>query len=67
MTLFPRVKQLLDAEGRGDVLITGGGIIPQEDMDQLEALGVGKLFGPGTPTAALITYIQEWAVAHLRD
>jgi methylmalonyl-CoA mutase C-terminal domain/subunit len=67
MTLFPRVKQLLDAEGRGDILVTGGGIIPQDDIEQLEALGIGRLFGPGTPTTSLITYIQEWATAHLRD
>ncbi|HEV2291300.1 MAG TPA: cobalamin B12-binding domain-containing protein [Gemmatimonadales bacterium] len=67
MTLFPRVKQLLDAEGRGDILLTGGGIIPQDDIEQLEALGVGRLFGPGTPTMSLVAYIQEWAAAHLRD
>ena len=67
MTLFPRVKQLLDAEGRNDVLLTGGGIIPQDDIDQLESLGVGRLFGPGTPTGDLISYIQTWAAAHLRD
>ena len=67
MTLFPRVKQLLDAEGRGDILLTGGGIIPQDDIERLEALGVGRLFGPGTPTTSLVAYIQEWAAAHLRD
>ncbi|HET7024060.1 MAG TPA: cobalamin B12-binding domain-containing protein [Gemmatimonadales bacterium] len=67
MTLFPRVKQLLDAEGRGDILVTGGGIIPQDDIDRLEALGIGRLFGPGTPTTSLIAYIQEWATAHVRD
>ena len=67
MTLFPRVKQLLEAEGRGDILVTGGGIIPQDDIEQLEALGIGRLFGPGTPTTSLIAYIQEWAGAHVRD
>ncbi len=65
MTLFPRVRQLLDAEGREDILLTGGGIIPQEDMDSLEQAGVGKLFGPGTPTSDLIEYIRSWAGAHL--
>ncbi|MGH7530932.1 MAG: cobalamin B12-binding domain-containing protein [Gemmatimonadales bacterium] len=65
MTLFPRVRQLLDAAGRQDILLTGGGIIPAEDMAALEAQGVGKLFGPGTPTADLITYIQEWAAEHV--
>jgi len=65
MTLFPRVRQLLDAEGREDILLTGGGIIPQEDMASLEQSGVGKLFGPGTPTTDLIDYIRSWAGTHL--
>jgi methylmalonyl-CoA mutase C-terminal domain/subunit len=60
MTLFPRVLELLKAQGRDDVLITGGGIIPKEDMDALHAMGTGKLFGPGTPTTELIQYIKEW-------
>jgi len=60
MTLIPRVLQLLREEGREDILITGGGIIPKEDMDALEAQGVGKLFGPGTPTSELIDYIKDW-------
>ena len=65
MTLFPRVRKLLDAAGRQDVLLTGGGIIPPEDMEALEAQGTGKLFGPGTPTSDLIKYIQEWAADHV--
>ena len=65
MTLFPRVRKLLDAAGRQDVLLTGGGIIPPEDMAALEAQGTGKLFGPGTPTSDLIKYIQEWAADHV--
>jgi len=60
MTLFPRVLELLRAEGRGDILITGGGIIPREDMDALQAMGTGKLFGPGTPTSDLVEYIKSW-------
>ncbi|HEY0994729.1 MAG TPA: cobalamin B12-binding domain-containing protein [Gemmatimonadaceae bacterium] len=60
MTLFPRVRQLLVEAGRDDILITGGGIIPREDMDALEQQGVGKLFGPGTPTTELIEYIRGW-------
>jgi len=60
MTLIPRVQELVAAQGRDDVLITGGGIIPREDMEALEARGVGKLFGPGTPTSELIDYIKEW-------
>src|SRR5690349_7081682 len=60
MTLFPRVLDLLRQQGRDDILITGGGIIPKEDMDALQALGVGKLFGPGTPTTDLVDYIKSW-------
>jgi methylmalonyl-CoA mutase C-terminal domain/subunit len=60
MTLFPRVLELLRKEGREDILITGGGIIPKEDMDALHAMGAGRLFGPGTPTSDLIEYIRTW-------
>jgi len=60
MTLFPRVVELLREAGRDDVLITGGGIIPKEDMDELRRLGVGQLFGPGTPTTELADYIKTW-------
>jgi len=65
MTLFPRVRKLVDAAGRSDILITGGGIIPPEDMEMLERQGIGKLFGPGTPTTELIAYIEEWAAEHV--
>ncbi len=65
LTLFPRVKQLLAAAGRDDVLVTGGGIIPPEDMAALERQGIGKLFGPGTPTTELVKYIEDWAAAHV--
>jgi len=65
MTLFPRVRQLLDEMGRTDVLLTGGGIIPRGDIEALQQRGVGRLFGPGTPTTELIRYINTWAAAHL--
>jgi methylmalonyl-CoA mutase C-terminal domain/subunit len=67
MTLFPRVKALLSEMGRDDILVTGGGIIPREDMESLELKGIGRLFGPGTPTTDLIEYIQSWAAAHLES
>jgi methylmalonyl-CoA mutase C-terminal domain/subunit len=60
MTLIPRVQELLREQGRDDILITGGGIIPKEDMDALRARGVGQLFGPGTPTTTLVDYIRAW-------
>jgi methylmalonyl-CoA mutase C-terminal domain/subunit len=66
LTLFPRVVDLLREAGRADVLVTGGGIIPREDMERLAARGVGRLFGPGTPTTELIAYIRAWAREHLR-
>ena len=63
MTLFPRVRQLLVDAGRGDVLITGGGIIPKEDIEALRTQGIGELFGPGTSTTSLIAYIRTWFAA----
>jgi methylmalonyl-CoA mutase C-terminal domain/subunit len=65
MTLFPRVRQLLVDQGRPDILVTGGGIIPREDAEALKAQGIGRLFGPGTATAELVDYIRSWAAAHL--
>src|SRR4051812_33360233 len=60
MTLIPRVQQLVREMGRDDILITGGGIIPKEDMDELQSKGIGRLFGPGTPTSDLVDYIKGW-------
>lgn len=60
MTLFPRVLALLKEQGRDDILLTGGGIIPKEDMETLRAQGVGQLFGPGTSTADLVDFIRTW-------
>ncbi len=61
MTLFPRVSKLLAEAGREDILVMGGGIIPQEDAEDLTAMGVGKLFGPGATTEEIIDYIRGWA------
>jgi methylmalonyl-CoA mutase C-terminal domain/subunit len=60
MTLFPRVLELLRQDGLGHVLVIGGGIIPDEDIRALEGMGVGKLFGPGTPTTAPIDFVREY-------
>ena len=67
MTLFPRVLNLLREEGADRVLITGGGIIPSEDMEQLLEMGVGRLFGPGTPTTEAVDYIRDWFAANRSD
>lgn len=60
MTLFPRVLELLRTEGMDHVLVIGGGIIPDEDIAALEAKGVHRLFGPGTPTTAPIDYVRQY-------
>ena len=59
MTLFPKIKKLLDASGLSHVLVTGGGIIPADDREALERHGIGKLFPPGTPMAEIIGYIRK--------
>jgi methylmalonyl-CoA mutase C-terminal domain/subunit len=64
MTLFPRVVNLLRDEGMENVLVTGGGIIPSEDMEKLKELGVGQLFGPGTRTTEAVDYIRTWFAAN---
>jgi len=63
MTLFPRVKRLLDEKGLTDILVTGGGIIPAEDATELRALGIGKLFTPGTTMQEAVDYIRSWVEA----
>ena len=60
MTIFSKVKKLMDEEGVENVLLTGGGIIPKEDMQTLSKLGVGKMFGPGTTVDSTIEYIENW-------
>lgn len=60
MTVFPRIINLLKAKEMTDVLLTGGGIIPEEDMEALHAMGVGKLFPPGTNTHDIADYIKDW-------
>lgn len=60
MTIFPRVLDLLKEKGAGDILLIGGGIIPKEDMVELQKLGVGRLFGPGTPTSEIVDYLKEY-------
>lgn len=64
MTVFPKVIQLLKEKGMNDVLLTGGGIIPEDDMKTLNEMGVGKLFPPGTPTGDIAGYIADWTAAN---
>lgn len=64
MTVFPKVAALMKEKGLNDVLLTGGGIIPEEDMKQLNGLGVGRLFAPGTSTTVVADYIRQWTAEH---
>jgi methylmalonyl-CoA mutase C-terminal domain/subunit len=64
MTVFPKVVGLLKDKGMDDVLVTGGGIIPGDDMAGLKKIGVGELFPPGTNTQAIVTYITDWVHQH---
>ena len=63
-TVFPKVMQLMKDKGLSDVLLTGGGIIPEEDMSALMGQGVGKLFGPSSPTSDIADYITGWVTEH---
>lgn len=60
MTLFSKILSLMKEKELNDVLLTGGGIIPEEDMEKLEKMGIGKLFGPGTNTHDIVDYIRTW-------
>jgi len=59
-TVFPKIIALMKAKEMNDVLLTGGGIIPEEDMTELNKLGVGKLFAPGATTSEIADYIKDW-------
>ena len=63
MTIFPNVLKLMKEKGLDDILLVGGGIIPKKDIEELENLGMGKLFGPGTPVNETIEYINKWVEA----
>lgn len=60
MTLFPKVLKLLKKQKATDILLFGGGIIPEEDKKSLYKLGIGKLFGPGTPTTEIVEYLKKY-------
>ncbi|MFB9841434.1 cobalamin B12-binding domain-containing protein [Mucilaginibacter ginsenosidivorans] len=64
MTVFPKIINLMKEKEMDDVLVTGGGIIPESDMAELKALGVGELFPPGTTTADIVKYITDWVHKH---
>ena len=59
MTLFPKVKELMDEAGMEDTLLSGGGIMPADDMKELRSKGVGRLFGPGSSLKSIVEYFEE--------
>ncbi len=67
MTIFPKVLDLMKAKGLNDMLLFGGGIIPEIDIRELEKMGVGKLFTPGASTIEIVAYIKKWASEHRRE
>ena len=67
MTIFPKILNLMKEKGLDDVLLTGGGIIPDEDIKELKKMGIGELFTPGAPTTAIADFIKQWCNAHPRD
>ena len=67
MTIFPKIKKLMDEKGIDDVLLTGGGIIPKGDIEELRKLGVGEIFTPGASTTAIADYIKDWTAKHPRN
>ena len=64
LTVFPKIIHLMKEKGMNDVLLTGGGIIPEPDMEKLTQMGVGQLFAPGTATSNIVTYITQWVSAN---
>jgi methylmalonyl-CoA mutase C-terminal domain/subunit len=64
MTVFSKVINLMKEKKLDDVLLTGGGIIPDDDMEELNKRGVGRLFAPGTPTSEIANYINDWVKQH---
>jgi methylmalonyl-CoA mutase C-terminal domain/subunit len=64
MTIFPKLLKLINEKGMNDVLLTGGGIIPEDDMKLLNEMGVGKLFQPGATTNEIADYIKDWVEEH---
>jgi methylmalonyl-CoA mutase C-terminal domain/subunit len=67
MTIFPRIKQLMKEKEVEDILLFGGGIIPESDLVKLREMGIGMLFTPGTSTQDIIKYLNEWVEKHPKN
>lgn len=64
MTVFPKIIEIMKQKGFTNVLLTGGGIIPEADINILKDMGVGELFAPGTTMVSIVDYIKDWAERH---
>ncbi len=64
MTVFPKIMSIMKEKGVNDILLTGGGIIPEADIKALNEMGVGRLFPPGTPTSEIVAYMNDWVKTH---
>ena len=67
MTIMPKILSLMKEKGLDDVLLTGGGIIPEEDINELKKMGVGELFTPGAATTAIADYIKKWVAENRKN
>ena len=66
MTIFPRILDIMKSKGVDDVLLFGGGIIPEDDLKKLKEMGVGELFTPGAPTTDVVKFLKEWVAQNPR-
>lgn len=66
MTIFPKVLEIMKEKGMADVLLFGGGIIPEDDIKKLKTLGVGELFTPGASTVEIVEFLEKWVEEHPR-
>lgn len=66
MTIFPKILNLMKEKDVDDILLFGGGIIPEDDIKRLKELGVGELFTPGAPTYEIVSFLNEWVKVHPR-
>lgn len=64
MTIFPKILNLMKEKGLNDVLLFGGGIMPEKDIEELKKMGVGELFTPGASTIEIVRYVRSWAEKH---
>ncbi|MCL4549765.1 MAG: cobalamin B12-binding domain-containing protein [Bacteroidetes bacterium] len=67
MTIFPRIMNLMKDKSVDDILLFGGGIIPEDDLKKLKEIGVGELFTPGTSTVEIVKFLRDWAEKHPRN